>query len=175
MAKKKVNNKAVKNKKQNVVSTNELVNLIKIIVIVCLVLLVFYFITTLVKDKKTTNYSDSDKVAVIQYEKIMVGQILNRTESDYYVLVEKENDVNIDLYKSYTSIYSGKENSLKVYTVDLGDVFNTNYVGEETVIDSLVANFKFNDTTLIKVSNETIESYFVGSEEIENYLNKLIK
>lgn len=176
MAKKKTINKVKNNNKQTMVSTNELTNLIKIIVIVCIVLLAFYFITVLVNKNSTSSTNDTDDtVAIIQYEKIMVGQILNRAENEYYVLVEKENDVNTDLYKSYTSIYSGKDGALNVYTVDLSEVFNLNYVGEETVIDSTVANLRFNDTTLIKVNNGIIETSFIGVNNIEEHLKQIIK
>lgn len=170
MAKKKTN------KKNTVETNNELVNLIKIVVIVCVVLLAFYFITVLVNKKtKGSAFSDDDSVAVIQYDKIIVGEILNRTENNYLVLVEKENDVNSNLYQSYLSIYSGKENALKVYNVDLSEVFNLNYVGDETILDNGIQNYKFSDTTLIKVSDGNISESYIGLEAIENYLKELIK
>lgn len=170
MAKKKTN------KKNTVEANNELVNLIKIVVIVCVVLLAFYFITVLVNKKtKGSAFSDDDSVAVIQYDKIIVGEILNRTENNYLVLVEKENDVNSNLYQSYLSIYSGKENALKVYNVDLSEVFNLNYVGDETILDNGIQNYKFSDTTLIKVSDGNISEFYIGLEAIENYLKELIK
>lgn len=170
MAKKKTN------KKNTVETNNELVNLIKIVVIVCVVLLAFYFITVLVNKKtKGSAFSDDDSVAVIQYDKIIVGEILNRPASNYLVLVESENDVNSNLYQSYLSIYSGKENALKVYNVDLSEVFNLNYVGDETILDNGIQNYKFSDTTLIKVSDGNISESYIGTEAIENYLKELIK
>ena len=170
MAKKKIN------KKNTVETNNELVNLIKIVVIVCVVLLAFYFLTVLVNKKtKGSAFSDDDSVAVIQYDKIIVGEILNRSDNTYLVLVEKENDVNSNLYQSYLSIYSGKENALKVYNVDLSEVFNLNYVGDETILDNGIQNYKFSDTTLIKVSDGNISESYIGTEAIENYLKELIK
>lgn len=172
MTKKKANN----NKKENVVTSNELINLIKIIVVVCVVLLAFYFITVLVnKNKKSDNFTSDDTIAIIQYDKIIVGEILNRPEEEYYVLVKKENDVNYDLYQSYLSIYSGKENALRVYNVDLSEVFNSNAIGEETNINTNIENFKFSDSTFIKIKNRTIENVFIGEEQIENHLKGLIK
>lgn len=168
--------KKTEKKKNSVTTSNELVNLIKIIVIVCVILLVFYFITVLVSKKnKTSAFSEDDSVAVIQYDKIIVGEILNRVENSYLVLVEKDDDVNSDLYQSYLSIYSGKDGALKVYNVDLGDVFNLSYVGDETVLDKGIQNYKFSDTTLIKINNGSIAEFYIGLEEIENYLKELIK
>lgn len=170
MAKKKINNK------NTIETNNELVNLIKIIVIVCVILLAFYFITVFVSKKtKGSAFSNDDSVAVIQYDKIIVGEILNRPNSSYLVLVQKENDVNSNLYQSYLSIYSGKENALKVYNVDLSEVFNLNYVGDETILNNGIQNYKFSDTTLIKVSDGNISDSYVGSAAIENYLKELIK
>ena len=170
MAKKKINNK------NTIETNNELVNLIKIIVIVCVILLAFYFITVFVSKKtKGSAFSNDDSVAVIQYDKIIVGEILNRPNSNYLVLVEKENDINSNLYQSYLSIYSGKENALKVYNVDLSEVFNLNYVGNETVLNNGIQNYKFSDTTLIKASDGNISESYIGSEAIENCLKELIK
>lgn len=170
MAKKKANNK------KTAVTNNELVNLIKIIIVVCVILLAFYFITVLVSKKtKGSAFDNDDSVAVIQYDKIIVGEILNRPESSYLVMVEKKDDVNSNLYQSYLSIYSGKENALRVYNVDLGEVFNLDYVGDETILNEGIQNYKFSDTTLIKINDGNILETYVGLEAIENYLKELIK
>lgn len=170
MKKKKINHK------NNIETNNELINLIKIVVIVCVILLAFYFITLLVNKKtKGSVFGNDDSVAVIQYDKIIVGEILNRPDNNYLVLVKKENDVNSNLYQSYLSIYSGKENALKVYNVDLSEVFNSNYVGDETILDKGIQNYKFSDTTIIKVDDGSISESYVGAEAIENYLKELIK
>lgn len=171
-------NKKAKNKKtnENIVSTNELTNLIKIIVIVCVVLLAFYFITVFVNKKAKTNTNNNeDTVAIIQYDKIMVGEILNRPQTEYYVLVKNSDDINSNLYQSYLSIYSGKENALKVYNVDLDDVFNKSYAGQETILDLGISNFKFSEATLLKINNGELEQFITGTEAIENYLKELIK
>lgn len=169
MAKKKTNNN------KSVVTENELVNLIKIIVIVCVVLLAFYFITVFINNKNNDTKNSDDTVATIQYEEIIVGEILNRKEQEYLVLVKKENDVNYDLYQSYLSIYSGKSKALPIYNVDLGSVFNANSIGEETILENGVADFKFNDSVLLKVTNGNITESSIGNEQIENYLKVLIK
>lgn len=173
MTKRKANNK-IKNK-ATTVTGNELTNLIIIIAIVCAVLLVFYFITVFINDRDKTAADLDDTVATIQYDEIIVGEILNRTESEYLVLVEKENDVNSGLYQSYLSTYEAKENALRVYTVDLGNIFNSNSLGSETIIEGDVEDFKFNDSTIIKVMNGKISLSYIGNEQIENYLKELIK
>lgn len=181
--KKNVTEKSIDKKKNikkgtnEIVSNNELTNLIKVVVIVCAFLLVFYFITVLVKkNQKKTSTADTNVQATIQYSKIMVGEILNRSESDYFVLVQKEDDSYIDLYNSYLSIYSSKENALKTYTVDLSDIFNSNNIGEENVVSgNNVSEYKFANTTLLKISNGSLVEVYDSSDSISSYLESLIK
>ena len=169
MAKKKIE----ENTKNSVINKNELLSLIKIVAIVSIVLLVFYFITVLV-DKKLTkdSYKSNDSAAVIQYEKIMIGEILNRKEGSYYVLVEKEDDSYVTLYKQYLS--SG--NIIKYYTVDLDDVFNKASVSDKTKVEGNdPSQYKFSSTALLKIDNNKLAAVYYDQESITNYLDTLIK
>lgn len=170
--KKNTSKKVKKVEKSNttMISNNELINLLKIILIICAVLLIFYFITVLVQNKKEDNNSNSDTVAVIQYDKILVGQILNRSENDYYVLVEKKEDPYIDLYKQYLN----NVKDITYYSVDLSEIFNQNNIGEETIVEgNEISNYRFAGTTLIKVTNNTISGVYKNKDEIVAYLGNL--
>ena len=146
-------------------------NLIKIVLIVCAVLLVFYFITVLVNKKGSdTDYSENT-TPTIQYSKILVGQILNRNEDEYYVLVENENDQYLELYNYYLS--SDYEDALEYYTVDLSDVFNENHIGEETYVEGDVSEFKFAETTLLKIKDGNVKRVYKTRDEIVSHLEKL--
>jgi len=169
-------NKKANSKKQTndkIVSTNEMINLLKIVVIVCAVLIVFYLITVFVNSKDETAQNSSNTTATIQYDKILVGQILNRNEHDYYVLVENENDQYIDLYNYYLSNYDGDNEDLKYYTVDLSEVFNGNHIGEKTTIGNEVSEFVFSDTTLLRVQNKIVTEVYDNREAIVSYLENL--
>lgn len=156
-------------KQATVVYNEEIKNLLKIIIIICGVLLVFYFITNLVQNKKS-NDNISDNVAVIQYNKILVGEILNRKDNNYYVLVEKENDNYVDLYKQYLT----SNEDVKFYTVDLSDVFNQNHIGGETIVEGNdVAQYKFSNTTLLKVENGVLTNIYKTKDEIISYFKSL--
>ena len=162
-----------KNNNNNVFMDNEMIKLLKILLIVCAVLVIFYLVTVLVNKKDDEIIADGNVSATIQYNKILVGQILNRDENDYYVLVEKENDQYIDLYNYYLSNYDGENKNFKYYNVDLSDVFNGNHVGEKNVITKNVSEFKFATTTLLRVKKgKVIESYH-ERDEIISYLEKL--
>jgi hypothetical protein len=164
------NTKKTEKKNETVVPNNELKKLLKITLIICGVLLVFYFITVLVQNEDNDDNKESNNTAVIQYNKILVGEILNRSENEYYVLVEKENDSYIDLYKQYLT--SVKETVY--YTVNLSEVFNQNKVGDETIVEgNEVGNYKFAETTLIKVTNNTLNGVYKNKAEITEYLKSL--
>ena len=112
----------------------------KIVAILLIILLVFAGITML----KTRDKNEKAETT-IQYTKIVAGSILNRSEDDYYVLVEAKGDENITTYESLINKYVAKEDSKRVYIVDLSDAFNSNYVGEENKLDfENIADAKIN-------------------------------
>lgn len=170
--------KQIRKKQQQistVTSSNELTNLIKIVVIVCAVLLVFYIVTVIVKGKNESESTPKSTVATIQYSKILVGEILNRSESEYYVLVEAEDDQYNDLYNYYLSLYSEKKDALKYYTVDLSDVFNANSIGDTTITKGAVSSFRFSTTTLLKVKKGAVVETYDSNDSIISYFDQLIK
>lgn len=170
------NNKQKNNKKQqnnNIVSKNEITNLIKILLILCAILLLFYFITEWVTKKDKNNVYTENTIATIQYDKILVGQILNQKEKQYYVLVEKQKDQYLELYNYYLSSYSGEKDGLKYYRVDLNDVFNSNHVGEKTELKGNVSEFKFANTTLLLIKNGAISKIYEDRDSIVSYLENL--
>lgn len=170
ISKKKTETKKNENNAQ-IATGNEIVKLIKIILILCAVLLTFYFITVLVNERMDkTDYSENT-TPTIQYSKILVGQILNRDEDEYYVLVEKENDQYLELYNYYLS--SDYEDALEYYTVDLSDVFNGNHVAEATNVEGDVSEFKFAETTLLKVKDGKIKRAYKTRDTIVAHLEKL--
>ena len=165
--------KTTKNtQKTGIINKDELINLIKIVVIVSLVLLVFYFITVLVDKKiKKASYQTNDPVAVIQYEKIMVGEILNRPENSYYVLVEQEDDPYIQLYEQYLD-----DGLFKYYSVDLNDVLNRSYISDTNNVEGNDPSvYKFASTSLLKVEDGNLTDAYCDVESIIMHLDALIK
>ncbi|MBR1376392.1 MAG: hypothetical protein IJ565_01060 [Bacilli bacterium] len=133
------------------------------------VLLVFTLITMFItRDKK-----EKDPAVEIQYDKIIVGSILNRSEEDYYVLVEAPNDDNSTSYESYITTYNNKDNHKRFYIVDLSDDFNSNYISTESNLSvDKITDIRFSETTLIHVVNGKISSTRVG-DNITTYLENL--
>lgn len=150
----------------------DLKNIIKFILIVSIIALIFYLITVVVlKNKKSNTYDISSEPAVIQYSEIIIGDMFNQKENEYYVLLKENNDFYLDLYDTYISSYTGQENSLKVYTVDLNNAFNKKYLSEESNFNK--DNFKVKNTTLIKMNNKNIIETYEGSDSIIEALKLL--
>lgn len=152
---------------------NELAKFLKMIGIVFVIFLVFYFITTLVaKDKKTTSKKQTTP-AVIQYDEIILGNLYDQVESEYYVLIKKQNDPYLELFTNMLKQYKEKENAIRSYTVDLSVAFNQTYISDDVSFEN--GNLKVNDTTLLKIKDHQIVEHYETSEDILNYLKKIIK
>ena len=110
-----------KNAKERKVITNDEMSVggfVKIIVWLLIILIGFTLITMYVtRDKKEKPSND------IQYTNIIVGSILNRSEEDYFVLVEKEDDTNIQSYQTMIDKYNNKDEHSRFYIVLLSDRF----------------------------------------------------
>lgn len=163
------------NKKSFWANANEMTRLIVVFLIVVGVFLVFYVITNFIKSGSSSSTDSDDSVAVIQYDEILVGEILNQNRDMYYVLATLEDDPNLSLYVSYVGSYTASEDASKVYTVDLSSVFNNQFVADESDFDiDEVKDIKFKEATLLKVENEQITEYYEGKDEIVEILKELI-
>lgn len=158
-------------KKEIIDDTSNIVNLIKMIVIVAVTFLAFYGITVLVTNNKEKETSTkNENTAVIQYDEILVGQILNRPQNSYYVLIEGENDSHISEYQTYLDSSKTTE---KVYYAELSNLFNKKYYSEESNLNAdSISQIRFKGTTLLKIENGQIINTY---EENENILSELKK
>ena len=170
--KEKVEEKETKKGTNAPVTNNEMVNLIKIVLIVTAIFLIFYGITTLVTDKSNSGTNPED--VVIQYDEILLGTLFEQSNAEYYVLVTAEEDYNVQTYSSLVSSYKAKENSLRVYTSNLDNGFNKSYKAEETKISNNLQELKLKGSTLLKIKDKTIVAHYEGND-IMNHFNSLLK
>lgn len=162
-------------KKQPVISNDnyQLKNMIIIITIIIIMFMVFYFITTtLIKDDEEV-YLEEETSTETQKEKILVGQIFNRSDKEYYVLAYKQDDQFINLYETYISEYTSNDNHLNFYKVDLDEGLNKSYISDELNISDDLKELKINDTVLFKIVDGKIDSYYVGNSKIIEYLKEI--
>lgn len=175
----KNNKKKMKQQSMQLTShTDELSRLFKIILIVVVLFAIFYAITYYVTkhQKDAANNTVPVENAVIQYDEIMLGTLLTQSPSSYYVLIENDGDQFNQTYESYLDTYknSGKDDVLRVYTADLSDGLNANYIGEENHFDfESLSDFKIKETALVKVVDGRLEEHYVGSQDILNYLKSI--
>lgn len=140
--------------------------------------MIFYIITSLVT-KKDGNLENQENVyeATIQYDKILVSNILNQSPHEYYVLVYFEDDMYFDLYNTYLSIYATTvEGAVPYYLVDMSEVFNEYFIADDSnlkVTDS--KDFKFKDTTLIRVIDGKVVSTYETREDITSKFGRMTK
>ena len=116
------------------------------------------------------NKKDENKSEVnIDNKTIMLGQLFDQSEEEYYVLVYDVSDKE-SLIKSWISIYESSEGALTVYKVDSSKKFNSNYITKENSNKDATGldNLKVISPTLIKVKNKTIVGYIEGEDEIIN-------
>ena len=148
-------------------------NFIIMLIIVVVAVFGLYFATKYVvnKDEKTSETETKD--VTVDYGVAIVGNMLSKTESEYYVLIYNSNDSNSYNYQTAKTTYSSKENSLAVYTVDLSNPLNSKYYSEtetNTKADN-INDLKFGTITLLKVKNGKI----TNSYETMDAINKAWK
>lgn len=142
----------------------------KIIIAILIILVIFTLITLLATRDKKDNVTANIE---FQYDKILVGSILNRVEDDYFVLVQMKGEPNSSSYKNLIDTYSKKSEHSRFYYVDLGDEFNSKYVGSENNIDfTNILDVKFANTTLLHIKDGKIVSQRSG-DDIMSYLEKI--
>lgn len=156
--------------------------LIKIIIGVLLVLLIVYLGTALATgeiklNKPKYEYKPTD--STIQYEELSKGQILNRGEKEYYALIFDFSDPNATLYLKLVDDYKEKENSLNIYTVDIGKEFNKSLIANEdekySEKPSALNDLKVvKDVTLLKIKDKKVIERTENKEKVLEILNKMI-
>lgn len=161
-------------------SENEFGKLIKIVLVLIIVFAIFYGITEYVTTHKNLGSDASgdaqEKIASIQYDKVLIGTMLQQKRDEYYVLIGDSKDQNYTLYNTYLDTYAKKDGALKVYTVDLSDPFNKEFIGEEeNIIVDDMSDFRVTGITIVKVEHGEITSYSSGKDDVMTTLKELTK
>lgn len=166
---------AKKKKEKVVITTNdEFKKLTQIIIGVLLIFILFFTITYLLTKKKNDDNKPVDQETKIQYDEILVGEILNQNESEYYVLVLKEKDHFVGLYETYLSEYKKKEKAIRIFYSNLDSVFSKKYEAEESKLSvTNIKDIRFTGTTLLKIKDKKIVNYYETKDKIVEHLETL--
>lgn len=108
--------------------------------------------------KKSNN---EEKVTKIDYQEIIVGEMFNRKNNEYYVLAYNFSDSYASYYKSLINNYQ-LSNSMPFYIVDLDKKINSEYASN---------SLNINEPTLIKISDSKITDKIVGKDNIIDFFN----
>lgn len=172
----RIRNSNKKEDKKDINNEYSMKKMIIITIIIMAVFLAFYFVTDLIVEPIVEE--DIDTPVVLDSSKITMGNLLNRKDSEYYVLATKNSlyssSTNYEeIYNSYINDYNKKDNSLKFYKVDLDDALNKSYLSEELNITDDLSSLRLNDEVLFKIKDSKIENYYVGSKQIIEELSNL--
>lgn len=146
-------------------------NFIIILTIVLAVTIALYFITKYAVKKDTSSDTSTTETTEtsISYDTCIVGNMLNKNEAEYYVIIYNSNDSNATTYSGYVTSYKALDNHLAVYTVDLSNSLNEKYYSaEETNTTSTNINdLKFGDITLLKIKDGKIDKSYQTAKDIK--------
>ena len=165
MAKTKKN---IKNIKQNTYNNDtEISKLIKLIIVVSLIVLIFYGLTVLVNQEKEVENPDTP--ASIQYDEILIGNVLKQPNEEYYVMIYDDEDYDTSLYSTYLDLYKQKDEAIRIYTSQLNNPLNQNFKAEESNLDiSDISDLKIQSSTLLKINDGKIEEFYEGEKLVEH-------
>lgn len=169
MAKRKNNGR--RNRKNNTEVVDEInyepKKVLKIIIIMVITLGVFYLLTLGILSKKDSVYGKIN--SSIQYNKILVGQSFNQKRKEYLVLYYNSKKDDMDTIHTLISNYNDKKDKVFLYTVDMSEAFNKQFISDESNTNPTTAEeLKIAGVTLIHFKDNKVLSYV--TDDIENYL-----
>ena len=154
--------------------SNEDDKTIKRFIIIMLIVLAFcvgmYFATKYLVDKDNTTEEETTNEVQINNDVAIVGTMLNKNDSEYFVLLYNKKD---DKAYEYQSLVSSNKTKLNIYTVDLGNGLNSKYYDKDntnTKADN-INDLRFGDITLIKVKEGKIINSYESLETIKSVLS----
>lgn len=126
-------------------------------------------------DFKSDDKEEKEEVSV-DNSVIMLGQLLDQSKDEYYVLVYDFED-KVSSVSSWLSVYEGSSDALDVYKVDSSKKFNSKYIVKENSNPAAksVNDLKVISPTLIKVNKGNITEYIEGEDKIKEIFKNVKK
>ncbi len=149
-------------------------NFVFIIVFIAVIVGVAYGATALFKKDKDDTV-DLVKGS-INYDKVVVGTLLNRPYDEYYVLAYDSEASEAVKYSAMITTYKGAdEDNLKIYFLDLNNELNKKYynVGEDNKSNKnakKIEDLDFGDLTLLHIKKGEITEYIEDYQTIQEKL-----
>ena len=122
-----------------------------------------YLFTRFLVTKEGNNNEISINEGKVDYNKLIVGSILNQNYDDYYVFIYDGNDSEAIYYSSIVDKYMAIDMAKKVYWVDLSNALNEKFVAKNEEEVNLkaksISEFKFGEYTLLKIKDNKVDKY----------------
>ena len=145
--------------------TKEIKSLIIITIVVIAIAVGLFFLTNYLNNKKATSNINID------YDTCIVGNMFNRPYNEYYVFLYSSLDSNASTYRGLITSYNEKEDSKKIYYVDLNDKFNKQYLSDSSNPNpSSVSEVKIKGSALVLIKDGKVVKYM---EKLDDYKNTL--
>ena len=112
---------------------------------------------------------DNKKTTEIDYRMVIAGTMFNKEENEYLVLAYNMQDKKDAIYYAAASNYQGDK---KLYYLDLSSGFNTNFIGDKTVISSDLNKLKFSGATLLVIKGDKITKSYTKEAEIIKFFSQ---
>ena len=157
------------NSKKNENPYSDIYKLLKTFGILLVIVIGIHFFTALVITKEIEWFTewfkkDEEKVPTTVANSILANNTFKQKEEEYYVYFYDYSDEDEEVANIVGTI-----KDLTVYRVDTGSALNNNYVSEESNKSAkTLEELKVKSSTVIKVSGETITSYYENDEITTN-------
>lgn len=155
----------------------ELLKTIKIAAVVILFIGIIYFITALITGEISFKKETKPVTEVkIQYDEIIAGEVLNRSEKEYYVLTLNFTNDYASAIMNSADNYAASSN-VKIYNVDLDKAFNNAILAGEEKYETTPSKIsklkvKNNEITLLKIKDGKVTKRIETYETIKDYLSE---
>lgn len=140
-------------------------NLIKITIGVVGFILVAFALINIFNGNWNIFNKSNKKVTEIDPKMVMVGTMFNKEDGEYLVLAYDMQDNN-SVYAYLASNYYGSPN---LYYLDLSSGFNSNFMGDKTIVSEDLSKLKFSGSTLMLINKDKITKAYTTEDEIVNY------
>ncbi len=118
----------------------------------------------------TWSLTKKNKTATeIDPKMLIAGTLFEREENEYLVLAFNMKEDKDAFYGALASNYSGET---PLYYLDLSSGFNTNFIGEKTVISDDLAKLKFSGATLLSIKGSKITKSYTKEADIIKLLSQ---
>ena len=153
--------------------SEEIIKLIKFVILIVIVLIIFYGITKYVNEHRKISDKTETTNSVIQYDEIIMGNVFEQKEPMYYVLAETAENPYKNLFSTYKTAYNKKSDSYGFYTVNLSNAFNKDYFKK---VSDFTSNYPIlKETTLLKIENGVVTEHYEGDQIVLEQLKIISK